>query len=94
MSAYLSSSPDDKDDAMSELKKRDRDIEISAFLKKQAFVRRIRPTELSQQGIALQERLFTPKQRQSEEHASFVCPCYGLSLTHSRFSTTSSYQSP
>ena len=61
MSAYLSSSPDDKDDAMSELKKRDRDIEISAFLKKQAFDRQIRPTELSQRGIALQERLFTPK---------------------------------
>ena len=76
MSAYLSS-PDDKDDAMSELKTwdRDRDIDISVFLKKQAFDCQIRPAELSQRGIALQERLFTPKQRQSEELASFVCPC-------------------
>ena len=83
MSAYLSS-PDDKDDAMSEVKTWDIDMEISAFLKKQVFVRRIRPTELSQQGIALQERLFTPKQRQSEEHASFVCPCYVLSPTRAQ----------
>ena len=84
MSAYLSS-PDDKDDVMSELKTWDRDIEISAFLKKkQASDRQIRPTELSQQGIALQERLFTPKQRQSEEHASFVCPCYVLSPTRAQ----------
>ena len=61
MSAYLSS-PDDKDDAMSELKTWDKDIEISIFLKKQAFDRQIRPTEHSQRGIApLQERLFTPK---------------------------------
>ena len=44
MSAYLSS-PDDKDDAMSELKTWDKDIEISIFLKKQAFDRQIRPTE-------------------------------------------------
>ena len=44
MSAYLSSSPDDKDDAMSDLETWDRDIEISAFLKKQAFDRQIRPT--------------------------------------------------
>ena len=56
MSAFLSSSHDDKDDNMSELKKRNGDIEISAFLKKQVFDHQIRPTELSQQGIALQPR--------------------------------------
>ena len=44
-------------------------MEITAFLKKQAFDRQIKPAfdrqikprELSQQGIALKERLFTPK---------------------------------
>ena len=47
MSAYLSSPDDNKDDAMSELKTCDRDIEISAFLKKQAIDPQIRPAELS-----------------------------------------------